>query len=685
MSAMGFEKIKNKLSSWQVPAWLRRYSKILQNRSGIFRKLMTEEMRLPDIKGRHLFTARLRIVIFIGTWLMFFFIFPGIWKVAPFVPLTFNICFFITALCYLHVIRYNKLYLSVLLLEIFADIISQTVLIYILGFEGWAPFLIYGMYIFAIGILSGYYASLIASTLALVVYNLMFVLLHVGALPEFYYPVSWGGVISMQNNQHFLNLVILPVSFVLIVYSIRIANFFSNMKEKALQQRNVQLTALNHIGATIRGVVNVNKVIDEVLKAVVQGLGFDVCFLALVNENTRELQFFFPQNNYFSLRLADILGVPFDKMRLSLDARHNSIGMAIKRNRVLVRNSFNEIVYGIEPQIQLHHSLRAQKVLGFKKFVITPLVAEQKVIGAIIGASQKSYIQENIIDTLDHFANQAALAIESSELIGVLEQKNKELVKANQVKTDFLAIMSHELRTPLNAVLGYTEAIKDGVMGEINEEQKKSLDEVYRNGENLLQLINSTLDLAKIEAGKMDLNLHEFDLIELIENVHSSLRPLLEQKKHKFQMVAPSKLPFVRADAMHLRQILTNLVGNSIKFTDEGGRIVVSVEFHETIDKLAQTEFKSESFPSHYLDLPGFVIRVKDNGIGMTLKDQKNIFELFKQADSSYTRHHEGTGLGLALTKQLVVLHSGAIVIESELNKGSEFKILLPQLGAQAS
>ena len=651
----------------------------MSTRFARYRHVVSEEMKLPDIKGRHLFTAQLRIILFLATWFVFFVFFPAIWTISPFVPLIFNIGFLLTAFCYLYVIRHNKLNLYIMVLEIFADIVSQTTIIYIVGFDGWAPYLIYGLYVAAAGILNGFHAALVASTIALVCYNFLFILVHAGVVPVFVYPGSYAGFLDIAKIQPYLNLLFLPVSFVVIVYSVRIANHFSKIKEEALEQRNIQLTALNHIGSTIRRVMHVQKVIDEVLKAVIQGLGFEVCILALMNPEEKKIRFYLPEGNYYTMRLEEILGVKYSDMYLPLNARNNSAYMAIRRNRVLVRNNFTELTFGIIPDIPMQASLRAQKILGFRKFVITPLVAEQKVIGAIIGASKKSYVEDHVIDTLDNFANQAALAIESSELIEVLEEKNKQLMEANKVKSEFLAIMSHELRTPLNAVIGYTEAMLDNVLGELNKEQSHSLKEVLRNGKNLLELINSILDLAKIESGKMELSLDEFNIEDIISDVKSSLKPLLDKKKQELVVHTQESMPFFSADAVKFRQIIMNLIGNAIKFTDENGEIDVFLEYHIKSRELYETDFIHEKFSSDLVKYPAFYIRVRDNGVGIKEDDISGIFELFKQADSSFTRSHQGTGLGLALTKQLVLLHDGIIAVQSEYGKGTEFRMIFPQ------
>ncbi|MFH1356133.1 MAG: ATP-binding protein [bacterium] len=645
-----------------------------------FRAIFYDEMKLPDVRGRHLFTAPLRIIIFTATWIVFFVFFPAIWKVAPLIPFLFNLGFLITAFCYYYMMKHNRPSLRFIFLEISADILSQTAIIYLLGVKGWAPFLIYGLYVVTVGILSGYYAALVASTISLVCFETLYILIMAGSISDFSYPATNIGYFDIDYLWPYLNLVFIPLAFIGIVYSVRIANYFTRIKEQILERRNTQLTALNYIGATIRRVLNAPKVIDEVLKAVIQGLGFEVCILALVKESEHKLQFYMPEGNYYTMRLEEIIGYKYNQLVLPQNVDKNSVNMAIKGNRVVVRNNFAEMLMGFQPEIPVHKALRAQKVLGFKKFVITPLVAEQRVMGVIIGASKKAYVEDTVIDTLDHFANQAALAIESAQLIDILEQKNKELIEANKIKSEFLAIMSHELRTPLNAVIGYTEALSDGDLGPVNEDQKRSLQEVYRNGQNLLDLINSLLDLAKLESGKMELCLQSFTLHDLIDDISTSLKPLVAKKGLKLRVHTQEDLPHITADTVKMRQVLLNLVGNSIKFTEKDGDIDIFVEYHEDTHELIQNIFSQEKVADEIKNNPAFLIRIRDTGIGIKADDLPHIFDLFKQADSSFTRRHEGTGLGLALSKELVSLHSGLIAVTSQYNRGTEFRILLPQM-----
>ena len=342
---------------------------------------------------------------------------------------------------------------------------------------------------------------------------------------------------------------------------------------------------------------------------------------------------------------------------------------------MIIRNEMVELTIGLVPPIDQERTKKVQKQIGFKKFVVTPLVAERKVVGALIGASRKAYVEESVIDTLDNFANQAALALESAQLFEELQQKNKQLEEANKIKSDFLAIMSHELRTPLTAIIGYSEILLDNVLGELRIEQKDSLSEVLKNAENLLQLINSILDLAKVEAGKMELNLESFPIGEVITEVYQTVTPLVGRKKQELSIVIPEGLPSLEADPRKLRQILLNLVGNAIKFTPDRGKIEVKVDYSkDSTFWLEEFSYKPEAYENRGL----FKITVADNGIGIKEEHLSSIFDIFQQVDSTFTRRYQGTGLGLALTKQLVELHQGVIAVESKVGQGSLFKFLLP-------
>ena len=242
-----------------------------------------------------------------------------------------------------------------------------------------------------------------------------------------------------------------------------------------------------------------------------------------------------------------------------------------------------------------------------------------------------------------------------AEKTAALREVNAQLVRANQLKSQFLTNMSHELRTPLNAIMGFGEAIRDGVAGPPTADQREFAEDIYQAGRQLLGMINDILDLAKVEAGAMDLTLQPCDVAGLIDEVLRISRGLARRKGLELKTdIVPRPLELT-ADPLKLKQILYNLVSNAVKFTDPPGSVTVEARLEKEI----------------------VVLRVKDTGVGISPEDQATLFEEFRQVDSSLSRKHEGTGLGLALTRRLVELHGGEITVQSELGKGSTFTVTL--------
>ena len=240
----------------------------------------------------------------------------------------------------------------------------------------------------------------------------------------------------------------------------------------------------------------------------------------------------------------------------------------------------------------------------------------------------------------------------------------------------FLANMSHELRTPLNHIIGFTEIVLEQHFGELNDTQSEYLSDVLNSSNHLLSLINDILDLSKVEAGKLELNKSEIDLQRLLEN---SLIMIKEKaQKHNIQLSTKfEKIPrTIEGDARKLKQILYNLLSNSVKFTPEGGSICLSARSWEDVLNKNITGLNVSDIinPGDFLE-----ISVKDSGIGLKVEDRERIFNPFEQADKARNRKYQGTGLGLSLTKRLVELHKGCIWVESQgEGRGSDFRFIIP-------
>ena len=254
------------------------------------------------------------------------------------------------------------------------------------------------------------------------------------------------------------------------------------------------------------------------------------------------------------------------------------------------------------------------------------------------------------------FADQAAIGIENVRLYIEIREKSAQLEVANKHKSEFLANMSHELRTPLNAIIGFSEVLSERMFGEINEKQADYLKDIHESGRHLLSLINDILDLSKIEAGRMDLELSSFDLPAALSNAMTLVRERAQRHGIALSLEVDKRLGAFQADERKFKQIVLNLLSNAVKFTPDGGRVAVSAKQDTTCVEIA----------------------VKDTGIGIAPEDQAAVFEEFKQVGRDYTKKAEGTGLGLTLTKRFVELHGGAISLESALGKGSTFTITLP-------
>ncbi|MBL0715884.1 MAG: GHKL domain-containing protein [Desulfosarcina sp.] len=281
---------------------------------------------------------------------------------------------------------------------------------------------------------------------------------------------------------------------------------------------------------------------------------------------------------------------------------------------------------------------------------------EDRLIGGlIVRRKAPGEFPTPVVDLLQAFAAQSVIAIDNARLFREIEEKGRELALANRHKSEFLANMSHELRTPLNAFLGYTELIVDNIYGEVPDKIRQILDRLEKNGRHLLNLINDVLDLSKIEAGQLTLALNDYAMGEVVQTVITAVEGLAAEKNLTLSVAVSSKLRAGRGDVQRIAQVFMNLLGNAIKFT-ENGEIRVSVA--ERDDR--------------------FSVAVSDTGCGLAEADQKRIFKEFHQADGSSTREKGGTGLGLAIAKRIVEMHGGRIWVESASGKGSTFRFTLP-------
>ena len=287
---------------------------------------------------------------------------------------------------------------------------------------------------------------------------------------------------------------------------------------------------------------------------------------------------------------------------------------------------------------------------GYRSALIVPLVGGDRIFGAIVLQRRAAgEFPEATVRLMQTLAAQSVLAIQNARLFNEIAEKSEQLAEASRHKSQFLANMSHELRTPLNAILGYTELMVDGIYGELTPRAAGVLERVQNNGKHLLALINDVLDLSKIEAGQLMLTLEDYTLPDVVQSVVSATEGLATTKGLKFTADIAPGLPTGHGDARRLSQVLLNLTGNAIKFTDAG-----------------EVAIGAAAENGH------FVLTVRDTGPGIAPEDQGKIFEEFQQVDNSNTRKKGGTGLGLAISKRMVEMQGGTITVDSELGQGRD-------------
>ena len=299
--------------------------------------------------------------------------------------------------------------------------------------------------------------------------------------------------------------------------------------------------------------------------------------------------------------------------------------------------------------------VRARELGGFRTMLGVPMLAADKVIGVItLWRDRVAAFDERTVELVTTFAAQGAIAIQNVQLFVALQQRERELEVAGRHKSEFLASMSHELRTPLNAVIGFSDVLLERMFGELNERQEEYVRDIRDSGRHLLELINEILDLSKVEAGRMELEVGALSLPDLLEHGLAMVRERAARHRIAIALEVAPEVGVVWADELKLKQVVLNLLTNAVKFTPDGGSVDVTAA-------LAGDEVQ---------------VTVRDTGVGIAEAEQERIFEAFQRGGRE--ARAEGTGLGLTLSRRIVELHGGRIWLESAAGAGSTFGFAIP-------
>jgi signal transduction histidine kinase len=409
-----------------------------------------------------------------------------------------------------------------------------------------------------------------------------------------------------------------------------------------VRARNRYLTALSEVGRAVTSTLDLKVVLKTIVDRAVELSGTDGGSI-----------FYFRDGHF---ELGETVGLDEEVVaryrKLDIAAGQTGLGQVIARGEPLqVADIFER------PSNPLRD---AAIQAGFCAALIVPLLSGDGPLGALVLQRRRpGEFSPAVTNLMQSFADQSAIALENAHLFEEIAQKSRELEIASQHKSQFVANMSHELRTPLAAILGYAELMQEGFYEPLGQKSLDALTRIRSNGKHLLGLINTVLDIAKIESGQFTLNMSEYAIESIVETVRSATESLAQNKKLTLKTDVAKSMPIGLGDEQRLSQVLLNLVGNAIKFTDTG-----------------EVRIAASAINGH------FYVSVADTGPGIPEQERTRIFDQFHQVDSSLTKAAGGTGLGLAIAKQIVEMHGGRIWVESTVGEGSTFQMELPTRAA---
>ncbi|MGH7527588.1 MAG: ATP-binding protein, partial [Gemmatimonadales bacterium] len=484
--------------------------------------------------------------------------------------------------------------------------------------------------------------------------------------------IGWFGI-YYAFRAHWLGIVLPLITTILTLAALRRGDALARQRSQALRQalatsaaRNRELDRLRHLAATQLAGTDLGSLVTEVASAAADLLEAEGGGVTLVVEEGR------------FLKLAAVTGPLHPMLGQLIPVDDSLLGWVVTHDAPLLSDdvdadprSFNLPWLGVRLGTVAAVPLRSAGV------VIGTVSVYNHRNGQPFGEHDLQLLQtlgDQVVVGLDR----ASVLEESRHNERALAAKNAELLRATRLKSEFLANMSHELRTPLNSIIGFSDLILAGGAGETSEQQRDFLEAVVRNGKHLLGLINSVLDLSKIEAGRMTLSLNWTDLRQAIEAAVTDTASLRSAKSQDVVLQFDEAPLQVVADGVRVRQVLYNLLSNASKFTPESGAITLSAS--RTRAPLPVPSDRAGEDPRTVLQDVVWV-SVVDSGIGIAPEDMPKLFQEFSQADSSSSRQAQGSGLGLALCKKFVEMHGGTIGAESRPGQGSTFWFILPAEG----
>ncbi|HEV8662723.1 MAG TPA: GAF domain-containing protein [Candidatus Methylomirabilis sp.] len=437
-------------------------------------------------------------------------------------------------------------------------------------------------------------------------------------------------------------------------------------------EKSARLQALYEVGKQLTATLDPDAVFRTIARALVELFGLAQARLWLVDEPAG------------MMRLAAVYGeaAAAPPLGSTIPLEAGLMGQAYRAGEPI----FHEEIQAVPAFYHRDALLKA----GFVSFATVPIRLEARVLGTLsMFTRQRRTFTAEEREAMMALVGQAAVAMENARLFlqvrghaASLEEKVRERTRqveeASRHKSEFLANMSHELRTPLNAILGFSQLLQEAAFGTLSPKQARYASNIQRSGSHLLQLINDILDLSKVEAGKMELHFEPFGVPAALGDVQTIMKALAAKKSLALTTEVEPGVDQLTADPARFKQILYNLLSNAVKFTPEEGQVRVAVRrlLGPPAGYPPMPLPPAAPEPAPYLE-----VVVTDTGIGIDPKDRERIFEDFQQVDSSLSREHQGTGLGLSLTRKMVELHGGRIRVESELGKGSTFRFTIPEQG----